>query len=974
MSHLYPFYKPIDLFVKNHISEEDARRQERTASEILARLKDQPGVVLADEVGMGKTFVALAVAVSVALANHGRRPVVIMVPPTLQEKWPRDFDLFRSKCLPPESRALLRGGRAKCAENFLKFLDDPPDRRCNILFVTHGAMSRGLSDRWVKLAFIRQALHRRRGIEGLKDDLAKILGRILKITHLDKSHGPALWGDLLSTSPRKWLSVLQRHGIATGENGDHTAADDPVPKAVCDVLDQLDTDKLFSVLKGIPRRNSDSMNKRIRTARQNIQDCLPPLWAKCVASARFRLPLLILDEAHHLKNEDTILASLFRCGEAKDDIEAVTRGALGEVFERMVFLTATPFQLGHGELCSVLERFGGIAWNSRIAPHCGKEGFLTKVAAVRKALDSAQEASLRLDADWGSLREEHLAIDDTPCSDLEEWWRTLPTRQNNAPEVDRVVQRFASTESKMREAERELRPWIIRHLKPRQLPAPNTAISRRTRLTGNAIATDCAVSGVQGLEVEKECLVPFLLAARATACAPTTRSVFAEGLASSYEAFRHTREASRRRTGTKATDGDDDLQSPQVSSGELDWYMARLEECVPRDDASASMSHPKIMATAKRVVHSWLQGEKTLVFCHFVATGKALRRAISHAIRQELIKLGAQKLKCQEHQVLAKLARLGNRFSKRASPIRRACDEQITFLISRFPCLAEHHEQILEATRRMVRTPSFLIRFFPLKEGRLRGEDMAEALRRSDQSGMTLEQLLCNFFTFLQDRCDESGRKAFIHAIGGIQTGTHTSGTPDAVYLEGELQGENVNTLMPNVRLVNGTTPQVSRQKLMLAFNTPFYPDVLVASSVMAEGVDLHLNCRHVIHHDLCWNPSTLEQRTGRVDRVGAKAEHCGQSIHVYLPFLSATQDEKMYRVVTDRERWFSVVMGDKFDPSEQNTDKLARRVPLPESAAHQLALRLEVECTGRPGRGNRPVDDEKLQSSSACDTHQSAP
>ena len=95
MSHLYPFYKPIDLFVKNHISEEDARRQERTASEILARLKDQPGVVLADEVGMGKTFVALAVAVSVALANHGRRPVVIMVPPTLQEKWPRDFDLFR---------------------------------------------------------------------------------------------------------------------------------------------------------------------------------------------------------------------------------------------------------------------------------------------------------------------------------------------------------------------------------------------------------------------------------------------------------------------------------------------------------------------------------------------------------------------------------------------------------------------------------------------------------------------------------------------------------------------------------------------------------------------------------------------------------------------------------------------------------------------------------------------------------------
>ena len=60
---------------------------------------------------------------------------------------------------------------------------------------------------------------------------------------------------------------------------------------------------------------------------------------------------------------------------------------------------------------------------------------------------------------------------------------------------------------------------------------------------------------------------------------------------------------------------------------------------------------------------------------------------------------------------------------------------------------------------------------------------------------LILEQLLCNFFTFLQDRCDESGRKAFIHAIGVIQTGTHTSGTADSVYLECELQGENVIVL-----------------------------------------------------------------------------------------------------------------------------------------------------------------------------------
>lgn len=154
---------------------------------------------------------------------------------------------------------------------------------------------------------------------------------------------------------------------------------------------------------------------------------------------------------------------------------------------------------------------------------------------------------------------------------------------------------------------------------------------------------------------------------------------------------------------------------------------------------------------------------------------------------------------------------------------------------------------------------------------------------------------------------------------------------------------ERAADLLPNVRLVNGQSKQETRQRLMLTFNTPFYPEVLIASSVMAEGVDLHRNCRHVIHHDLCWNPSTLEQRTGRIDRIGAKAEICGQPIHTYFPHVAATQDEKMYRVVMDRERWFSVVMGENYRVDARTTEKLAERIPFPEIAAEALTLRLEV-------------------------------
>ena len=176
---------------------------------------------------------------------------------------------------------------------------------------------------------------------------------------------------------------------------------------------------------------------------------------------------------------------------------------------------------------------------------------------------------------------------------------------------------------------------------------------------------------------------------------------------------------------------------------------------------------------------------------------------------------------------------------------------------------------------------------------------MFKALGQKDASGMSLEQLLRDFFEFLVQHCGHDERDRYLEALEQVQPGS-------------------------KVRLANGTTRQEMRQRLMLTFNTPFYPEILVASMIMAEGVDLHLYCRHVIHHDLCWNPSTLEQRTGRIDRIGAKVERCGRPIHVYMPFIAKTLDEKMYRVVMDRERWFKIVIGEKYKVDARTTEKLA--------------------------------------------------
>jgi SNF2 family DNA or RNA helicase len=79
--------------LNGRVPEIDQTRQRAEVVEILRRLRDQPGVVLADEVGMGKTFVALAIAYSVAVRSP-RGPVIVMVPANLVDKWEQDLKTF----------------------------------------------------------------------------------------------------------------------------------------------------------------------------------------------------------------------------------------------------------------------------------------------------------------------------------------------------------------------------------------------------------------------------------------------------------------------------------------------------------------------------------------------------------------------------------------------------------------------------------------------------------------------------------------------------------------------------------------------------------------------------------------------------------------------------------------------------------------------------------------------------------------
>lgn len=137
-----------------------------------------------------------------------------------------------------------------------------------------------------------------------------------------------------------------------------------------------------------------------------------------------------------------------------------------------------------------------------------------------------------------------------------------------------------------------------------------------------------------------------------------------------------------------------------------------------------------------------------------------------------------------------------------------------------------------------------------------------------------------------------------------------------------------------------------SRERLREAFNTPLFPMVLIANEVMQEGLDLHRSCRRVIHHDLAWNPAQLEQRVGRVDRLGSRLARLREQqdeaamLEVMYPLIRGTIDERLYEVVRRREKWLEFLLGAPPNLREYGFGD-EEPPPLPDGLADRLAIGL---------------------------------
>lgn len=107
------------------------------------------------------------------------------------------------------------------------------------------------------------------------------------------------------------------------------------------------------------------------------------------------------------------------------------------------------------------------------------------------------------------------------------------------------------------------------------------------------------------------------------------------------------------------------------------------------------------------------------------------------------------------------------------------------------------------------------------------------------------------------------------------------------------------------LEMIYGGMPNEQREAIKAAFQA--HPKeapvrILLATDAASEGVNLQNHCSRLIHFEIPWNPNRMEQRNGRVDRHGQKADEVGIYHFVGRGFDSVSPSEKVGELEADLE------------------------------------------------------------------------
>ncbi len=113
----------------------------------------------------------------------------------------------------------------------------------------------------------------------------------------------------------------------------------------------------------------------------------------------------------------------------------------------------------------------------------------------------------------------------------------------------------------------------------------------------------------------------------------------------------------------------------------------------------------------------------------------------------------------------------------------------------------------------------------------------------------------------------------------------------------------------------------MDKEAALNTFKTSDKVDILLASEVAAEGVDLQFSSL-VINYDLPWNPMRVEQRIGRIDRLGQAAP----VIQIWNFFYNDSVDDRIYMKLYGKLQIFTNALGGMEEIIGERIDELTSR------------------------------------------------
>ena len=108
------------------------------------------------------------------------------------------------------------------------------------------------------------------------------------------------------------------------------------------------------------------------------------------------------------------------------------------------------------------------------------------------------------------------------------------------------------------------------------------------------------------------------------------------------------------------------------------------------------------------------------------------------------------------------------------------------------------------------------------------------------------------------------------------------------IYLQKQLEAAGLPTVG-----INGSMELYERQKALIEFKDN--ARVMVATDAAGESLNMQF-CHVVFNYDLPWNPMAIEQRIGRVDRIGQKTP-----VVAFNMLTNNTVDTRVYEIIVEK-------------------------------------------------------------------------